>query len=239
MSDSLGSLLKNHSSAEAAPTPTRVELGVASSEDLPRTRSFARELSIDGETVTLAMLVDGDADLVQWCDERCCEIVIGACVDATAESLKRAAKAFISEAHAQGRKHLSAGACCEITVVLLNRVRQQITSCNVGGCAAKCFSRSSDAGSRALPLTSDHTFERSGSERARVISLGGRIDRETDPVTSRKVGPLRLLPSGYTSGRAIGAESSLIDATPTCSTVPLPMGGTDILICPIAVWEVP
>jgi len=101
-----------------------------------------------------------------------------------------------------------------LTLVIVNLGRRQITTFHLGSCAAKLFVTGREWSHRALPLT-----------KSRRDSDGSFSD-----LSSGSTSPVRTScdrAQDVTRGEALN---------PACSTVPLPTGGADLIVCSTAIW---
>ena len=121
-----------------------------------------------------------------------------------------------------------------LTVVVLNATRREITTANVGDSNAILVTGKDGC----VPLNEDHRIDTNEKERERLQALGAKIAHATGK-SGQPVGPLRLWPGGVAMGRSIGdADVGIyIDATPAVSTIPLPDGTGEIIVCSDGVWD--
>jgi len=187
----------------------RVDLSFVNNTPTGSSRSFASSTSVQGEDLILAMVVEGTPWLTSWCVENLCSSIVELSVDGSGESLQRAGRALFRRACSE-----SDGQRLHLTLVIVNLGRRQITTFHLGSCAAKLFVTGREWSHRALPLT-----------KSRRDSDGSFSD-----LSSGSTSPVRTScdrAQDVTRGEALN---------PACSTVPLPTGGADLIVCSTAIW---
>ena len=193
--------------------------------------------TVGTDTLHILMVADGHggATAAQWCQDNLVDVLIGAMEgDASSAGLYAAAHKAFKTAHTtvQGMPGVTAGAT--LTVVVLNATRREITTANVGDSNAILVTGKQGC----VPLNEDHRIDTNEKERERLQALGAKIAHATGK-SGQPVGPLRLWPGGVAMGRSIGdADVGIyIDATPAVSTIPLPDGTGEIIVCSDGVWD--
>lgn len=157
--------------------------------------------------------------------------------DPSAESLLRAGQRAFALAHDKATQLASSGvrSGCSLTVCVVNRVRNELTTLSVGVTAAVFVGRD-----HVKQLTDDHRITTNTNEQERLRRLG----RDTVYLAHQKdaygrpAGLLRAWPGGYVCARALGdCGAPFMSAIPSYSTTKLSKQGGDVLICSDGVWN--
>ena len=240
-----------------------VSVGVATLAHQGRDRALASEVSIGGESVLVALVAEGvgEPSAVEWCAAHVVSLFVQATRDdPSAPSLQRAGHHAFAHAHSevnsllqrkreqqqqQGSSLSAAGpSACTVTLCAFNRLRHEVTTCNLGASAALLFGA---RGGRTTALSDDHRVASSQQEQRRLQELGVHLQCAQD-AHGRPSGTLRAWPPGADSthgvacARAIGSLGSAVDsrvvcAVPSCCTMAVPASGADLLICSDGVWN--
>lgn len=195
------------------------------------------EATLAGEPITFGMVAEGlgDVAVVDWVHLNILNLYIRiAADDPSANALLRAGQQAVEQAHQEAMR-ITGGtsrAGCTLTLCAINRVRNELTTVNIGACAAVLFARD-----RVTRLTDDHRLQASSSEQERLKAMNVVVSRAQD-AHGGPVGPLRAWPGGLLCARAIGnVGPTYVSAQPTCSSVVLMPNGGDVLICSDGVWD--
>jgi len=233
--------------ASALPIPS-LDVGITNVAVHGLSRATTRNLTIGNEPVAVALIAHGigSARVVDWCTAKVLTLFLEAAGgDPGAESLQAAGQRAFCKAHQEACK-IAAGtrSGCMLTLVAVNRLRGEVTTCNVGSAGVALFARGV-----TTMLAEDHTLDRNEAEQMRLRQLGVTLQRDKDEFGTSN-GVLRALPTpnarhGISCARAIGSllvsprddrGLNIVSPVPSCTTVLVPARGGDVLICSDGVW---
>ena len=224
--------------------PVEVFTGVASKarKGYGRDRSAVIEATVGGHPLTLAMVAEGlgDTSSVDWCQMNLLPLVVRfAGDDPSAASLQKAGFQAFHEAHRVATSGGPARGGFTVTLCVLNRLRNEVITWNLGAAAAVFFGTKGGV----QTLTKDHRIDICDSEQERLRGMGVQLAHAQN-AQGAPMGPLRAWPGAITCARVIGAVGTegvvegLLSPRPSCSTFALATGGTgDLLICSDGVWD--
>mmetsp|Transcript_43021 Transcript_43021/g.135779 ORF Transcript_43021/g.135779 Transcript_43021/m.135779 type:complete len:340 (-) Transcript_43021:644-1663(-) len=210
---------------------------VLKGEDAYGYRKLVLESS-DELHVTFVCDGHGGAAAAQLCADKLLPMFIEeARGDGSTASLQRAAARACARLHAEARAASTAGST--LTCIIVHPGRREVTAFNLGDSAAWMVPRD---GSAATLLTEDHRLDASEAERERVAALGGRLAHARG-LSGEPGGPLRVWPGegigGAAQARVVGDArlGDYVDPTPAVTSLKLPPGGADFVVCSDGVWD--
>jgi serine/threonine protein phosphatase PrpC/tRNA A-37 threonylcarbamoyl transferase component Bud32 len=228
-----------------------VAVGISNRSVHGADRSIVKHATIGGEPVMLVLVLEGVGTdgVLEWCAANMLALFVHhAQDDPSGESLQHAGRRAFEQAHREAP--LAAGcvapssppSACTATLCAVNRLRDEITTCNVGAIGAMITSRG-----RHVPLSADHRLPSSPDEQRRLQQLGVMLENARD-AAGRPVGPTVAWPAGLglhgglMCARLIGSvgpgvDPSVVYPVPACSTRPVPDQGCDLLVCSDGVWN--
>ena len=200
-------------------------------------RVTSHEAVIGGEAISFGMVAEGyqGPELVNWCTAKMLRLIVKlAGEDPSGASLMSAGWRACRSAQDVAQEVAGSPHCgCTFTIVAVNRVRREVTTCSLGACLAVFLGRGS-----TIPLSEDHRIDTSAREQQRLRELNGHIARMRGP-NGMPEGPLRLWPMGLRVARGIGflGAGEFLSATPFCNVTKLPASGGDVVVCSDGVWD--
>ena len=208
-------------------------------EGRAKDRTACREAFIGGEPCVFGMIAEGlgSTQVVDWVHVNALPTFVHfAGHDPSATSMLRAGQQTFAALHQEALKMVpeTGRSGCTLTLCAINRTRSELTTINIGACAAVLFARD-----RVTRLTDDHRLQVNAQEQERLKASGILVSRAQDELGA-PVGALRAWPGGLLCARALGRVGpAFVLPRPSCSSIVIPREfiRCDVLICSDGVWD--
>jgi serine/threonine protein phosphatase PrpC len=208
-------------------------------EGRAKDRTACREAFIGGEPCVFGMVAEGlgSTQVVDWVHVNALPTFVHfAGHDPSATSMLRAGQQTFAALHQEALRMVpeTGRSGCTLTLCAINRTRSELTTINIGACAAVLFARD-----RVTRLTDDHRIQVNAQEQERLKASGILVSRAQDELGA-PVGALRAWPGGLLCARALGRVGpAFVLPRPSCSSIVIPREfiRCDVLICSDGVWD--